>query len=203
MKMGPRDSYLCLIPKPLDLPPPVSDDHQPDVTPAQSWALLQPLAGTCLYVGPCPHLTYLLGNLTQASTAKAGSPILIATTSKSDSSESCRPPNTNRAVTSPRRTQTCAFRLLPFRKSAQHLSDGIIYPGAGPSYPRTRRGPHTGSAKRLGSEPRTCARRGLALSRPALGRWHHLRQDRKEARSRSAGACSIPPFPPPFDTRNE
>ncbi|KIK59777.1 hypothetical protein GYMLUDRAFT_44231 [Collybiopsis luxurians FD-317 M1] len=50
MKMGPRDSYLCLIPKPLDLSPPPSDaDPDEDFAPARSWSLLQPLSGTCLY----------------------------------------------------------------------------------------------------------------------------------------------------------
>lgn len=50
MKMGPRDSYLCFIPKPLDLPPPPPEEEVDDnVTPAHSWSLLQPLSGTCLY----------------------------------------------------------------------------------------------------------------------------------------------------------
>ncbi|GJE90848.1 glucosidase II beta subunit-like protein-domain-containing protein [Phanerochaete sordida] len=50
MKMGPRDSYLCLIP-----PPPLDNTSAPveepttDVTPVHSWSLLQPLAGSCLY----------------------------------------------------------------------------------------------------------------------------------------------------------
>ena len=53
--MGPRDSYICLIPKPLDTIPSFTDDlFDTDVTPARSWSLLQPLAGTCLYV--CWHL---------------------------------------------------------------------------------------------------------------------------------------------------
>ncbi|KAF8797944.1 hypothetical protein BYT27DRAFT_7178207 [Phlegmacium glaucopus] len=50
MKMGPRDSYICLIPKPLDTIPSFTDDDlDTDVTPARSWSLLQPLTGTCLY----------------------------------------------------------------------------------------------------------------------------------------------------------
>ncbi|KAF4615460.1 hypothetical protein D9613_002962 [Agrocybe pediades] len=50
MKMGSRDSYLCLIPKPLDNVPAIQDDvSDADVTPAKSWSLLQPLTGTCLY----------------------------------------------------------------------------------------------------------------------------------------------------------
>jgi protein OS-9 len=47
--MGPRDEYLCLIPKALDTPPP-EDDPEDDPTPAHSWSLLLPLTGSCLYV---------------------------------------------------------------------------------------------------------------------------------------------------------
>lgn len=54
MKMGPRDSYLCLVPKALDLSPPSDDEGDEEITPARSWSLLQPLSGTCLYVRPCP-----------------------------------------------------------------------------------------------------------------------------------------------------
>lgn len=51
MKMGPRDSYLCLIPHPLDnISSLEEDDLDIGVTPARSWSLLQPLSGTCLYV---------------------------------------------------------------------------------------------------------------------------------------------------------
>ncbi|KAF7295010.1 PRKCSH domain-containing protein [Mycena indigotica] len=39
------NEYICLIPKPLDLPAPV--DAEEEVPPAQSWSLLNPL--TCLY----------------------------------------------------------------------------------------------------------------------------------------------------------
>ncbi|KAF9483909.1 hypothetical protein BDN70DRAFT_873313 [Pholiota conissans] len=50
MKMGSRDSYLCLIPKPLEnIPSLQNEDSDIDVTPARSWSLLQPLSGTCLY----------------------------------------------------------------------------------------------------------------------------------------------------------
>ncbi|KAL0947009.1 hypothetical protein HGRIS_013153 [Hohenbuehelia grisea] len=50
MKIGPRDSYLCFIPKALDHPsPPPEEEADPDVSTARSWSLLQPLAGTCLY----------------------------------------------------------------------------------------------------------------------------------------------------------
>jgi len=48
--MGPRDSYLCLIPHPLHTIPLLEeDDLDIGVTPARSWSLLQPLSGTCLY----------------------------------------------------------------------------------------------------------------------------------------------------------
>ncbi|KAF9069900.1 hypothetical protein BDP27DRAFT_1221642 [Rhodocollybia butyracea] len=49
MKMGPRDSYLCLVPNPLDLSPPSEDDLNEEITPARSWALLNPLSERCLY----------------------------------------------------------------------------------------------------------------------------------------------------------
>jgi len=88
--MGPRDSYICLIPKPLEnIPPLEDDDSDADVTPARSWSLLQPLAGTCLYVcllafdfgkTALPNANSLLPQ----STAKAGSRIRTATTTKSD-----------------------------------------------------------------------------------------------------------------------
>jgi len=51
MKIGPRNSYLCLIPNPLDLPEtPADEDLDAEVAPAHSWSLLQPLTGSCLYV---------------------------------------------------------------------------------------------------------------------------------------------------------
>ena len=94
MKMGPHDSYLCLIPKPLDNVPAVQEqDSDADVTPARSWSLLQPLSGPCLYV--CPHLSseyrfprlILISSLTLYSTTRAGSLTLTATMMKSDSSK--------------------------------------------------------------------------------------------------------------------
>lgn len=48
LKMGP-DEYLCLIPKPLE-PPPPEEEPEDEITPARSWSLLLPLTGTCLYV---------------------------------------------------------------------------------------------------------------------------------------------------------
>lgn len=51
MKMGPDDSYICLVPPPIDSPEPAEAEEAPeDVTPVQSWSLLQPLSGKCLYV---------------------------------------------------------------------------------------------------------------------------------------------------------
>ncbi|KIY62956.1 hypothetical protein CYLTODRAFT_426514 [Cylindrobasidium torrendii FP15055 ss-10] len=50
MRMGPTDSYLCFIPKPLD--PPLSSPPEEDpveVSPEHSYSLLAPLAGHCLY----------------------------------------------------------------------------------------------------------------------------------------------------------
>ncbi|KAJ7632532.1 hypothetical protein FB45DRAFT_912705 [Roridomyces roridus] len=47
LKMGP-DEYLCLVPKPLEAPPP-EEEPEEDITAAHSWSLLLPLAGTCLY----------------------------------------------------------------------------------------------------------------------------------------------------------
>ncbi|CAA7271783.1 unnamed protein product [Cyclocybe aegerita] len=50
MKMGSRDSYICLIPKSVDNGPALKDEvSDAEVTPARSWSLLQPLSGTCLY----------------------------------------------------------------------------------------------------------------------------------------------------------
>ncbi|KDQ60729.1 hypothetical protein JAAARDRAFT_560164 [Jaapia argillacea MUCL 33604] len=49
MKIGPRISYLCLIPPPLDTPTPPVEEPQQDPTPVHSWSLLQALSGTCLY----------------------------------------------------------------------------------------------------------------------------------------------------------
>jgi hypothetical protein len=53
MKIGPSDSYLCLIPNSTAssmLSPPEEDRPDSEMTPARSWSLLQPLSGTCLYV---------------------------------------------------------------------------------------------------------------------------------------------------------
>ncbi|XP_006458202.1 hypothetical protein AGABI2DRAFT_190556 [Agaricus bisporus var. bisporus H97] len=51
LKLGPKDSYVCLVPKPLDnvSSPPQEDPSDAELTPVRSWALLKPLTGTCLY----------------------------------------------------------------------------------------------------------------------------------------------------------
>ncbi|KXN85466.1 hypothetical protein AN958_11270 [Leucoagaricus sp. SymC.cos] len=50
LKLGTRDSYVCLIPKPLDnIPSPPEQESDTELTPARSWALLRPLTGTCLF----------------------------------------------------------------------------------------------------------------------------------------------------------
>ncbi|KAI0337079.1 hypothetical protein BDW22DRAFT_1340501 [Trametopsis cervina] len=50
MRMGPRSSYLCLIPPPPpDITPAAAEESTTEVTPVHSWSLLQPLSGSCLY----------------------------------------------------------------------------------------------------------------------------------------------------------
>lgn len=53
MKLGPKLSFLCLIPPPLEPVPttPSEEEMQAEaqVDPLYSWSLLQPLEGRCLY----------------------------------------------------------------------------------------------------------------------------------------------------------
>ncbi|KAJ3561902.1 hypothetical protein NP233_g9911 [Leucocoprinus birnbaumii] len=49
LKLGPRDSYVCLIPQPLPSSPPLEEQPDAEPTPAKSWDLLEPLSGSCLY----------------------------------------------------------------------------------------------------------------------------------------------------------
>ncbi|OSC99033.1 hypothetical protein PYCCODRAFT_1453986 [Trametes coccinea BRFM310] len=49
MKMGPKSSFVCLIPPPPQEPPAVEDTPTDVSTPVHSWSLLQPLSGKCLY----------------------------------------------------------------------------------------------------------------------------------------------------------
>ncbi|RDX56639.1 hypothetical protein OH76DRAFT_1414157 [Lentinus brumalis] len=56
IKLGPKSSYLCLIPPPPQ--DPLATDEEPPAevsTPVHSWSLLQPLAGTCLYFHELHH----------------------------------------------------------------------------------------------------------------------------------------------------
>ncbi|EGN95410.1 hypothetical protein SERLA73DRAFT_186387 [Serpula lacrymans var. lacrymans S7.3] len=49
MKLGPQNSFLCLVPPTRDIPQPASENSDLDATLGQSWSLLQPLSGKCLY----------------------------------------------------------------------------------------------------------------------------------------------------------
>lgn len=95
MKMGSRDSYICLIPKaPEHIPPPPEDDSNADTTPARSWALLQPLAGKCLYVcTTLPSKMSVHSNLIffTKSIVKDGSLIPTVITMKFDNSKNLFP----------------------------------------------------------------------------------------------------------------
>jgi protein OS-9 len=55
MKMGPKLSFLCLLPPPLvpDEPDLEAVEAEQAVDPVYAWSLLQPLSGHCLYVRPC------------------------------------------------------------------------------------------------------------------------------------------------------
>ena len=91
MRMGPKDLYLCLIPKPLDHTPSVAQEDLPELetTPSRSWSLLESLSGTCLYVGPflvCAKSLHWLIAASIQSIGKDGLRILTAITIKSDSS---------------------------------------------------------------------------------------------------------------------
>jgi len=89
MKMGPQDSYICLIPKPLDQGPLLEDeDSHGDVTPEGPWSLLQSLTGSCLYVCPIYFFCSVIFDPQYIrSIAKAGSPIRTATMMKFGSLE--------------------------------------------------------------------------------------------------------------------
>jgi protein OS-9 len=50
MKMGTDSYYLCLIPPSPEGPAQPMEEQQEEITPVQSWALLKPLSGKCLYV---------------------------------------------------------------------------------------------------------------------------------------------------------
>lgn len=87
MSLGPKQSYICLVPKPIESPQVLQDDDfNVEINPARSWSLLQPLTGTCLYVciSYC-HNNYFLSEFflsIWASIGKAGLPTHIVTTTK-------------------------------------------------------------------------------------------------------------------------
>lgn len=81
MKLGPRMSYLCLIPPHTEQPESTQPEEPPaEVTLAHSWSLLQPLAGSCIYVSPLRHpsVAHECSSPLQ-STVKAGSPMPTVT----------------------------------------------------------------------------------------------------------------------------
>ena len=49
MKIGPDNEFLCLIPPARDTGA-AAEDFDGDATLRNSWSLLQPLSGKCLYV---------------------------------------------------------------------------------------------------------------------------------------------------------
>ncbi|KAH6918672.1 hypothetical protein BKA70DRAFT_1247884 [Coprinopsis sp. MPI-PUGE-AT-0042] len=50
LRMGPKDSYLCLIPKPSESASSRQEEEpESESTPAKSWSLLVPLSDKCLY----------------------------------------------------------------------------------------------------------------------------------------------------------
>ncbi|KZT44058.1 hypothetical protein SISSUDRAFT_968615, partial [Sistotremastrum suecicum HHB10207 ss-3] len=49
MRFGPQSAYLCYIPQPPPLPPPIADDPPISAPPSKSWQQLSSLAGKCLY----------------------------------------------------------------------------------------------------------------------------------------------------------
>lgn len=49
MKIGPSNEFLCLIPPARDAGA-ATEDFDGDATLRNSWSLLQPLSGKCLYV---------------------------------------------------------------------------------------------------------------------------------------------------------
>ena len=52
MRLGSKDSYLCLIPPPPEYQSTPPQEEEPtELTALHSWSLLQPLTGSCIYVG--------------------------------------------------------------------------------------------------------------------------------------------------------
>ena len=89
MKLGPRDSYLCLIPPSTEQNSPAPEDSHTEWTPAQGWSLLQPLTGSCIYVRPSLGLSIPHRAILDAASSidKAGSHTPTVTTHMSVNSE--------------------------------------------------------------------------------------------------------------------
>lgn len=65
MKLSENTQYICLIPPPVEEPVRPADEHKQDESsPAQSWSLLQPLSGSCLYVRV--HIACLIDSLSNS-----------------------------------------------------------------------------------------------------------------------------------------
>ncbi len=90
MKMGPRDTYLCFIPSPIEQDPPPPEETVTEITASHSWSLLQPLDGTCLYVCDLSpsSAAYMTADFPQ-SIAKDGLLTPTATTRTFANSEKC------------------------------------------------------------------------------------------------------------------
>lgn len=88
MKLGTKDSYLCLIPPPPEYQSTPPQEEEPtELTALHSWSLLQPLAGSCIYV--CHSSTsfkMFSMNAVFSSIDKAGLPTHTVTTHMSGNS---------------------------------------------------------------------------------------------------------------------
>lgn len=50
MNLSGKNPYVCLIPPPIESHTHPVEEPQLEANPAQTWSLLQPLSGSCLYV---------------------------------------------------------------------------------------------------------------------------------------------------------
>lgn len=92
MKIGPDTDFLCLIPPAGDTGT-TTGDFDGDAALQNSWSLLQPLSGKCLYVrSPYPEAPSDF-NSPPVSIDKHGSPTLIVTITKSDNLKNSHPHN--------------------------------------------------------------------------------------------------------------
>lgn len=53
MSLSGQNPYVCLIPPPIESHTQSAEEPQLEANAAQTWSLLQPLSGSCLYV--CAH----------------------------------------------------------------------------------------------------------------------------------------------------